>query len=186
MNPDEQPRTAAAQRIARRSRDLARLATVLVPLVPVGVAWVWIRFEQFAPVLTATAGVVADPARVTPLVRFGGFGLNMVPGAIAMYGFWRLRRLFGLFAAGQYFSAEAIRCVRGFGLAALAYGVAAPVARLLITLLVTFSNPPGERLLLIRISSDDLAILFLGGAFYVIAWVWTRAKEISDENAQIV
>ena len=43
---------------------------------------------------------------------------------------------------------------------------------------------PAEDML--RLSSDDLAVAFLGGVFFVISRVWRKAKMIADENAQIV
>ncbi len=177
---------APVGQITRLSRVLWWLANLLMVLVPVGVAWTWTHFDQLAPFLPSMAGIPYDPERVTTSILVGAFCLNMIPGAIAIYGFWRLRRLFGLFAVGRYFDVEVIRCVRNFASAALAYGLAAPLTRLLIGLLVSLSNPPGERVLLVRISSDDLVIVFLGGVFFLIARVWSKAKEISDENDQIV
>jgi hypothetical protein len=45
---------------------------------------------------------------------------------------------------------------------------------------------PGGRVLMIRLSSDDLVVAFLGGVFLLIAGVWRKAKLIADEHAQIV
>lgn len=173
-------------RIRRWSRLLRGIATALVVMVPVGVAWTWSHFDELAAILPSTAGIPYDPAYVTPLIRLGAFGVNMVPGLIAMFGFWQLRHLFGLFAAGRYFETDVIQRVRTFALTAVAYGIAAPLSRLGIGLLISLGNPPGERILMLRISSDDLVIVFLGGVFFVIAKVWSIVKTMADENAQIV
>ena len=172
--------------LMRLSRVLRWSSTLLILLVPLGVAWTWTHFDQLASILPSTAGIPYDPERVTGSILLGAFCLNMIPGAIAMYGFWSLRRLFGLFSVGRYFDTEAIRCVRNFASMALAYGIAAPLSRLLIGLLLTLQNPPGTRVIRVSISSDDLVIVFLGGVFFLIAGVWSKAKEISDENAQII
>ena len=177
---------AVTMRITWWSRFLRRVSIVLVFLTPVGLVWTWTHFDQVAAFLPATAGIPYDPANVTPLIRIGAFFLNMVPGVIAMYGFLQLYRLFELFSIGRYFDADAIRRVRNFALTALTYGIAAPLSRFLIGVLVSMSNPPGERVFLLRISSDDLVIIFLSGVFFVIAGVWGKAKEIADENAAIV
>jgi len=53
-------------------------------------------------------------------------------------------------------------------------------------MVVSLSNPPGERVYLLTVSSDDLVIVFLGAVFLLIARVWDKAREIDDENARIV
>lgn len=172
--------------IRRWSRVFYWFATVLIVMVPVGVAWSWSHFSQMAPFLPSMAGIPYHPDMVTLPMLVGAACLNLLSGLIAMYGFWQLRHLFAIFSDGQYFHANAIMKVRNFALAAMVYSVAAPITRMLIGVLMTISNPPGQRLLLLRLSSDDLVIFFLGGVFYVIARVWCEARAIADENAQII
>lgn len=172
--------------IRRFSRVLRGVSTLLIVAVPLGVIWTWANFDSLSAVLPSTAGVVFDPENITLPILVGGGLLNMLPGVIAMYGFWRLRQLFGLFLEERYFDREAIQHVRRFAATALAYGFAAPLSRTLIALVVSLSNPPGERVLLVTISSDDLVIIFLSAVFFLIARVWDKAREIDDENAQII
>ena len=186
MNSEPTADNGSLAGTARLSRNLRWLATLLVVGVPLGLIWTWANFAELAPYLLSTAGVAFDPERVTPPLLVAAFTVNMVPGGIAMYGFWRLRRLFGLFAQGRYFDGEVIRCVQSFASAAFAYGLAAPVSRTLIALIVSLPNAPGERVLLLRLSSDDLVVAFLGGVFFLISRVWRKAKMIAEENAQIV
>ncbi len=168
------------------SRVLRGVSTVLIVAVPVGVIWTWANFDSLSAILPSTAGVDFDAENITLPILVAGGMLNMLPGVIAMYGFWHLRQLFGLFLEDRYFDREAIQHVRRFAAAALAYGFAAPVSRILITLVVSLTNPPGERILRLTISSDDLVIIFLSAVFFLIARIWDKAREIDHENAQIV
>ena len=172
--------------IRRFSRTLRWVSTLLIVAVPLGISWTWANFDPLSPLLPLTVGVAFDAERITVPILVGGFSLNMLPGGIAMYGFWHLRQLFGLFLEDRYFDREAINHVRRFAATALAYGFAVPLSRMLIVMLVSLSNPPGERVMILSISSDDLVIVFLGAVFFLIARVWDKAREIDDENAQIV
>lgn len=174
------------QHITQLSRILRSAAGLMIWAVPLGLLWTWSHFEQLAAVLPATAGLNIDPTQVTTAQLAAAFSANMLAGAIAMFGFWRLRCLFELFTQSRYFDQTAISCVQGFAVAILSYGLVTPLSRTLIALSLTLNNPQGEAILMLRLSSDDIVIVFLGGVFFLLARVWHNAKRIADEHAQIV
>ena len=66
------------------------------------------------------------------------------------------------------------------------YAASSPIIGGLLSVVLTMGNPPGERALVLSFSSNELALLFLGGCLLVISWVMAESSRLADDNAQIV
>lgn len=165
------------QRIKRVSRLVRALCTA---------AGVWATFEHWATAVPMVArfGPFPEPMPALPLVL--AFCATMVPGGVSMLALVRLRRLFGLYAEGLIFTAENARSLRGFAAWVIALAVARPLSSGLVSGALTSANPQGQRAIAIDLSSADLATLFVGLVFLVIAWVLDEGRALADDNAQIV
>ena len=110
----------------------------------------------------------------------------MIPAGILMYGLARLRRMFRLYAAGDIFSTDSARCLKQFAIAVMLQAVLRPVVGAAHSVIVTFHNQPGERMLTIGFGSGEYAAILLGGLLLVIAWIMGEGAKIVDENRQFV
>ena len=52
----------------------------------------------------------------------------------------------------------------------------APVTRALISIVVTISNPPGERALIVNLDSEDLIRIFLAAVLLLTTWSLNEAR----------
>ena len=185
-------------RLRRLSKAMSWASLLLASLLVAGEIGLWFLFEPCKDWLPGeSAGGLSPSALMADLCvsapdgfpsgkRFGGFAIAMLPAAAGIYGLLALHRLFRLYAAGQVFTRANTRALRQFSGAVLAYALARPLAYSLTVLLMTYDNPPGQRHLAIQMSDGEVTALFLGVLFLAIAWVMDEARELAEDQAQIV
>jgi hypothetical protein len=103
-----------------------------------------------------------------------------------LYGLWQARQLFAGFAEGQVFTLASACRLRDLAAAMLAQAVLGPLSTTALLLAFTFSNPPGQRQLVIALSVNDYIALIIGGVLLAVAWVMVEASRIAEEHASFV
>ena len=173
-------------RVRRVSAIMKFCCTLAIPLVPLSLAVMWGTFDMWAASHPELAHLrpLPDPMPGTSLAI--GFAISMIPGGLVMFAAWRLRSLFRSYADGRVFTGGTARCLRDFALSIILLAVAKPVATTLLSVTLTFTNPPGQRMLSLQLGSADLTTLFIGCVFLVIAWIMEEARKIAEEQAQII
>lgn len=170
-------------RAVSRVMSIACLALAGVLVVIVALQWFapWSR-----PYLIDRSEVSSLTVALTPLKRALGLGLTLVPVAFAALAFVRLSRVFAKFERGAFFKQETVDGLRATAWA----GVWATITKLFVTPLLyvamTFDNPPGERMLAVSVSSNDLIFLMFAVTFLVLAWVMSEGRRIADDLDQII
>ena len=168
-------------RIRHLSRYMAFFTTLLLVLIPLTLALVWVYNDVLIP-------MPADlrPHTLTPLTRLLGFLISMVPAGVTLYGLIQLRCLFKHYQQGQIFTAYALTRLRKFAWSLMLCALLRPLTGAALSVLLSINNPPGQRVLALNISSDDIALLFISGVFIVVAWIMAEGIRLADDNAQIV
>lgn len=151
----------------------------VVPLVLYAPGWVEVSTSQ----MTIS---VADVQALSGWPKAATIGVMMVPSLIIAYGIYRLRKMFGAFAANSIFNIEAIGHLKAFGIALLIQTLVSPLTGAASSVLATFNRPEGERFISIGLSNADAHTLFLSGLIIAIAWVLGEAVRIDDENRSFV
>lgn len=166
-----------------RTLALGFIATILVSLTLMLVNVNWFMFT--APHLVSGG---LDPALVGTDDRTRWLAvLGCIPGcSIAIFAFWNVWQLFGNFSAGSYFDSQSLRYLRRFAWGLLAMSMLSPIESGWMSLALTSSRPPGQRVLSIGLSSGDLEGIMVGFVFLAIAVVMTRAAELAEENSGFV
>lgn len=173
-----------AARIHRTSTMLVHLFTLLAVLVPVAAAVFWFAVPAGSKLMPYVLNDL--PIVLTPASRLSAFAITLLPGGVMVWSFLILRRLFGLYARGEFFTRANVRCFRQLGLAALSWTVANLVYSGLLSAALTLSNPPGQRAVAISASGVDVTALFAGIALLVVSWVMDEARRIEEEQSQII
>ncbi|MCG8543216.1 MAG: DUF2975 domain-containing protein [Alphaproteobacteria bacterium] len=173
-------------RIQRISLIMQYACTLAALAIPVTLAIMWATFESWAPTHPELINIRPLPSPVPATTLVLGFLIAMIPGGLTIYAVWRLRTLFGLYARGLIFTAENIRCLRGFALAVLGFALAKPISGSLMSVALTMGNPPGQRMLSVSFGSSEATTLFIGCVFLVISWIMDEGRELAEEQAQIV
>ncbi|MEQ1612422.1 MAG: DUF2975 domain-containing protein, partial [Hyphomicrobiaceae bacterium] len=115
-----------------------------------------------------------------------GFAVSMIPMTVLLYLLHQAYALFDAFRLGNVFTADAPVRLRRIGSCMVALALLRPLAATLLGLALTWSNPPGQRILAIAISIDDYMIAAFGGLVLAIGHVMVDAARLADDNRQIV
>lgn len=151
---------------------LCILGLVSLPLLQV---WIWIDVGRLVDALGNLGGHIM-PQELDPLNRGIGFILSMIPISFLMVGLIKLRELCLLLKENYRFEKQHLKLLHKFTLMLLYGSFIAPITRALISIVVTISNPPGERALIVNLDSEDLIRIFLAAVLLLTTWSLNEAR----------
>ena len=161
-------------------------ATAWIVILPLAAMYSLIVFERFRGL---AIDVIHLPIRWGSVAPWQWYGLWLSTLAYLMVGYVGviyLRKAFASFAQGQWFDAENSRYLRVFSVLLITQAVAKPLHQGVMSVLLSWNHPPGEKMLSIALGSNELA-LFLGG---VVMWVMSdllvAGIRADAENRQFV
>lgn len=132
------------------------------------------------PAGVAAIGSIPQSAKILALI------VGTIPVGLGVYGLYWLRRLFGLYRAGQVFTIANSRCLKAFAWTQIASGLLQPFVGAALSVIVSWHNPPSQRMLAVEVSSHTVGTVLFGLLILIIAWVMGEASRVADENAQFV
>jgi len=118
--------------------------------------------------------------------RWRALFASLLPTLVGCYVLWRLWQLCGRYARGDVFSAGTVRVLGQFARGMLAFAVSGIATRTLMGLALTWDFPPGQRVLVIGIGSNDYVLLLFGIVLVAITQVMQQAARLAEDNAAIV
>jgi len=187
--PDESPANPSSptmrrvRRIARWTRGMALLGAVTLP---VGTLGLWASPEWIRTVIAREMNLGAEQIIVTPGVQWGGALVSLLPLAIALFALLQVWQLFGDYARGAIFTARATMQLRRLAWSLIGVTAAQVLARTATGIVLTMNNPPGKKMLVVCVSSNDYVLLLFGLLVLAIAWVMVEATRIALEHAEFV
>ncbi len=165
---------------------MARLCYILLFVIPLATAFLWINFDLIGPMVFAQLNLVYDPDRIDYATRIWGFLASMIPGGLWMYGLFHLRHMFAECAGERYFSALSVNSFRKFSWVAFVQVFAVICQSSLVSVILTYHQPAGQKQLVVSISSHQLYALFVGLLLVVISHILAEGKNIADDNASFL
>lgn len=172
---------------------LGRLSALMCAAVAVGgalaliaLAWVWLTPSWVEAYVVPQLHLQAVPVALDLSTRLLAFAASMVPMAMLLHLLHQAYALFDAFRIGNVFGANAPHRLLRIGWCILALALLRPVTATLLGLILTWGNPPGQRILALSFSIDDYMIAVLGGLVLAIGHVMTEAARIADDNRQII
>lgn len=128
----------------------------------------------------------STPVVLTAGAKLAAGGLSTLHLAVLTYALFAIAGIFRMFAAGDWLSPEISARLHRFGLALLLFGASTPLVRTLLTLIITFQNPPGQRMLAVGLSGNDFVIALIGVLMVMLGYALKEAAAIAEDNRQIV
>jgi hypothetical protein len=176
------PVSHALIRASRAMGWLSLVGAVLVPLLAI-LVFLFPERTEFLDMNYNHLG-----ASLTGAIPIGDrlFALSaaLIPAAIAAWGLAALVRLFRSFAMGEVFSQRALHSLSKVTMALFLNVVAAILVQAPISYLL--SRHTAHREVSLGFGSDDVEVLFLAGASFVIARAIAEAQRIARENESFV
>jgi hypothetical protein len=183
------------QRIQRFAKVFRVIFFAAFALSPVVVAGLWLSGGQ---ILLGDGGSMTaiglagnhmnlDAAHLPafPLAwgtRWLGLAVSLIPLGATMLCLWWLVHLFGLFAAGEIFTGNTVKYIRRTGWTMLAGVALMPIHEVLLTLVLTMHNPPGERLITISLEPGDIRDLLVAGIIILVSWIMDEGRKLRETD----
>lgn len=170
----------------RVSAWLAWACLLLVITLPLTVLAYW---------AVADVGLLAARSNMLPVniqsqladwQRMAGALVTCIPVGLMLRGLWEARLCFKQFAIGQVFTAQAVQRLRSFAGWTLASSLASIVIGPVISVILTFNNPPGARHVTVGIGTDQILTLLFAAVVWVMAAVIAQGQTLAEENASFV
>jgi len=171
------------RRIAKLMRGMVLVGGALFVVFTVAM-WAWPEWARVA--MAQELSVDPSSITLTPAVQISGALVSLVPLSVSIFGMVQVWCLFGEYARGHIFTALASMRLRRLAWSLIGTAVAQIFARTAIGLVLTFNNPPGKKMLILNVSSNDYGFVLFGVLMLGIAWVMVEATRLAQENAEFV
>lgn len=112
--------------------------------------------------------------------------VSLIPVGLWAAALWQLWQLFACYGRQQVFTVRAVGHLRRFSWALLVLAAVEPVSRALMSVAISWDNPPGKRMLMLTLGSNDYQLLLCAAVFVTVAHVMAQALRVAEENEQFV
>lgn len=106
--------------------------------------------------------------------------------AVDMTIAYLLIKLFRLYAAGRIFTADNVKFIRWIGYTILIGQAISPVHQALLTLALTFPNPPGHKMIAIGVGNQNLFAIVSAVIIILVAWIMDEGRRLQEEQALVI
>jgi len=173
------------KRIQRVSAKFRLLFTVLSYAIPAFTLLYWLFFNSLH--ISFTEDLPVEALTTFPLTTLVlAFFVSLIPACVVVYGVIKLKDLFKLYEEGIVFSEQNVRCFYCLGCALICWVGAKIIFTALISIVLSFNNPVGEKMVVVELNISDLSLLIIGAVVILISWVMQEAVKLEDEQAYLV
>tara|TARA_B100001029_G_C14940743_1_gene383068 strand:+ start:336 stop:857 length:522 start_codon:yes stop_codon:yes gene_type:complete len=157
-----------AELIKRASSGMSKLCYLAIVVMPLFFAWIWIDFERVALNLGENNALVM-PESLDLLSRIMGFTLSVIPVALLIRGLFSLIKFLDNLQESDYFNHQNSIYLGIFASMLLWSTLVRPITDALVTIAVTFNNPPGQRSVSLNLGIDEITGMFFGVLILILS-----------------
>jgi hypothetical protein len=169
-------------KLVKRCRILAVLAPGIALLLLCRAIWLWVNFEQQLLPYYQAQGIQVMMADLAAWQHVAGAIVAMAPLLLVCIALFHAGKVFRLVARGQRIVVSVVRPLAGIASLVLYAALAKIPADALVSVLLTFNNPVGERSLRLGFSSAELVGIVAAGLLWALAWTLREAVALRREN----
>lgn len=171
--------------VSRLFKLLFQIIFLTLPVVHL-ITWIYGPEPLFLPL-----GVVmrAIPENIPLLhtlsfsTKLLGFLVSAVPLIVVEAMLYFLIKLFGLYQDNEIFSLKNVHYLKKIGYALLVWQLVKPIFDgFLLSMLLTWHNPPGHRFASITIKGLDLAVILTAFLVILISWIMAEGCRLREEQ----
>jgi Protein of unknown function (DUF2975) len=171
------------QRLCHSVRAMVLVGAIALALLPFVF---WLMPSWAAPWVSQMTALPDGAGRPTALTPWFGMLATLLPAGLGLAALWQLWRLFGAFATGRALTHTAQQHLRRFAVVLLMLAVCAPIYRAAMSVVFSLGNPPGQRQLIVGLSSHDYLQVLLALVLLAIAMVMVDAVRAAEENQTFI
>ncbi len=174
----------------RKIQQVSKAMVIILTLAFIAMLLVALTLTLFPdPIIQQIYSPYNLSPNIPPLTtwQYGALALvaafNFLP---TLFVIWKLRQMFQLFATGHIFTSAATKHLFSAAKGMVAWGIIAIFSTTVSVLVLTANAAKGEHVLVVNVSSGQLAGIFAGIIFVVMSWIMQEAARLSEENAGFV
>lgn len=137
-----------------------------------------------------TPTVIPDGIKIlypmTWSIKILGLMADMIPTVALAYVLFNLAKLFSAFERKHIFEVNNVKIIRSIGYGLIINQILSPISEALVTLIVSWKNPPGHGVIKMTLGPANFGIIILAIITLVIAWIFLEAVKLRKENQQFV
>ncbi len=177
--------TEQSRNLATPAKWMARVSAFLAAFSALGYAYVFVSPTLAMRVVSENA-FPNLPNEVGDIQYVLLFAVGAVPVALLVAALLSARRFFACYVSGELFPANSsIELVR-IGKLFLVLAILGPVIRMLAILVVTWTNPPGQKQLVLSVATNDGLLIILSAVLLMVGHILAEANRLSEDNRQII
>ena len=172
-------------KIIRLAKWLSRVSLAVMILSLVGYGYIWTN-TKLAYRVVSQDSFPDLPTTLTFEQNASLFIVGAIPALLFAIVLFQAKQFFDTYSAGQLFPEKSSAKLKSIGTFCLALAIINPVIRTVALLIMTCLNPPGQKLLVISLSSTDGFLLVLSGLLFMIGYILAEANRIAEDNEHII
>ncbi len=179
--------------IQKQSRRVRMLFQSLFVLIPIMVLYYWVTVQTDYDFLTSL-GIIElsldidsyTQASLTLSTRVLAIIASLLLCCIVNYALKVLVHLFRNYESGQIFSLENANCYQKLGYSLFYWVAGGVVYGAVMSVILSFNNPPGERVLMLSFEGMDALTIVFGFIVLIISWVMKEGYILADESQHTI
>lgn len=179
------------KKVSTSFRILFQLAFIILPIISI---LVWV----FAPTLfhyndlnnNVSLDFIPRSVQIlhplSPTLRWFGFLISLIPLIVSELLLLFLIKLFRLYEKGEIFSINNVKYIKNIGYILLLGQLVNPIYEGLISLVLTWNNPHGQRYISISFNGINVAIILVAILTILVSWIMAEGYKLHEEQKLIV
>ncbi|MFA9394026.1 MAG: DUF2975 domain-containing protein [Halodesulfovibrio sp.] len=170
--------------IKKLSKKFHLLFSLLLIVIPLFDAAYWALINVL-PETLINVNVSSTHLSPNPLpikLQLAGFAVSLLPLSALIYGLINIRKLFSFYREGVIFSFEHVCIFKKTSTALVLWVFSSIFYESAKSLIFSFENPPGQRIVSVGLGSPEITTLMVAGIVFVIAWVMDEGRVIAEEQ----
>jgi Protein of unknown function (DUF2975) len=174
------------ERIKSISKKFRILFILAFLFIPTSNFVVWILYDKLPSEIRVTLlphTLNLSQININSTTKILASLIDMLQVSIVLYALYQLIKLFKNYGKGEIFSLSNVTYYRKLGYTIFAWVLCSKIVDALISAVLTFQNPVGQRQIVVSLGSSDLLTLAIGGLVILIAWIMNEGHKLNEEQS---
>ena len=174
------------RRVERWARLLEWITAIGPVVIPIAIVAALLITPITPDALDQRLKNLAVSPSATPLQMYSAVVLKLIPAVILLFTLNSMRQLFGSYRQGRIITDRCAFLIQRIGQGFLALALAPFLLHPMVSCLLSWANPSGERSISISLSSEMFFFAVAGGLIIIVGWAMREASDLASENRAFV
>ncbi len=163
---------------------------IALPIIEAGY-WITNGYPFLAPffqldVLPTLANISWTFKDLNAAQTFLCFLADLIPMGFSIAALIYLAQIFNAFQRLELFKADNALRLKKAGWAVVWGQIFHPIHEAMLSLILTYRNPPGQRVISIGFGTHELTLLAIGLTILLVSWIFAEAAKLHEEQAATI